>query len=84
MPITIKNDEVERLARRVAAETGENLTDAIRHALADRLERLSGARRAPTTFEAIMDISNRCGSLPDLDSRTPDEILGYDDEGTLR
>lgn len=83
MPLTIKNPEVERLARRVAAETGESLTDAVRQALRDRLERLSGARRAPSTFESIMDIAARCSALPDRDTRSHDEILGYDDSGSF-
>ncbi len=83
MPITIKNPEVERLARRVAAESGESLTDSIRHSLEERLERLRGSRRAPTTFEMIMEISHRCRELPDLDDRSAEEILGYDSRGTF-
>lgn len=40
MAISIKHAETERLAREVAARTGETLTEAIRVALAERLERL--------------------------------------------
>jgi antitoxin VapB len=83
VPLTIKNPEVERLARRVAAETGESLTDAVRQALSDRLERLRGSRRAPSTFDAIMDIAARCSALPDRDARSHDEILGYDESGVF-
>src|SRR5689334_1304175 len=39
MAITLKDKETDRLAREVAALTGESLTDAVRNALAQRLER---------------------------------------------
>ncbi len=35
-------------------------------------------------FAAIMNISRRCPTtLPQLDSRSPDEIVGYDANGTV-
>ena len=83
MPISIKNPDVEELARAVAAESGETLTDAVRHALEERLERIRGSRTAPTTFQSIMEVSRRCRALPDQDERSPDEVLGYDRDGTL-
>lgn len=41
MALNIKNQEVERLAKEVAAKTGETKTEAIRKALQERNERLS-------------------------------------------
>ena len=81
MAISIRNPQAEELARQVAAETGENLTQAIIHALEERLDRLRGRRRIPDLSEEIMKIADRCSSLPDLDPRAPDEILGYDEKG---
>ena len=83
MGISLKNDKAERLARQVAAETGESLTDAIIGALEERLERLKGRRSAPDLAEALMAISRRCSSLPDLDTRSADEILRYDEKGAF-
>lgn len=40
MAVNIKNPEAERLARELAARTGENLTTAVTTALRERLERL--------------------------------------------
>src|SRR5215471_3622180 len=40
MPLSIKNDALERLARRLADETGESLTSAILISLEERWERL--------------------------------------------
>jgi antitoxin VapB len=79
MGINLKNDRAEQLARQVAVETGESLTDAIVHALEERLERLEGRQSVPDLTEALMTISRRCRSLPDLDDRSADEILGYDE-----
>ena len=84
MGISIKNDRAERLARQVSAETGESLTDTIIHSLEERLERLKGRRSAPDLAETLMAISRRSSALPDLDTRTAEEILGYDEKGTFR
>ena len=40
MALSIRNPRAEKLAREVAAESKESLTQAIIHALEDRLERL--------------------------------------------
>jgi antitoxin VapB len=81
MALSIKNPLAEDLAREVAAESGESLTQAIIHSLEERLERLRGRRKSPDLVEALMAISARCSSLPDLDTRPADEILGYDEHG---
>lgn len=44
MGLNIKNEEVQRLARELAAETGETMTSAIQRALEERLERLKRER----------------------------------------
>jgi antitoxin VapB len=84
MGISIKNDKAEKLARQVAAETGESLTEAVIHSLEERLERLKGRRSTPDLAETLMAISRRCSSLPDLDLRDAEEILGYDEKGAFR
>lgn len=78
MGISIRNPKAEQLAREVAEESGESMTQAIIHALEERLERLKGRRSATSVREEILRISKRCSGLPDLDSRSPDEILDYD------
>ncbi len=83
MALNIKNPEVELLARQVASQADESLTEAVRHALEERLERLKGRRSAPDLLEELMGISRRCSDLPDRDSRDPDDILGYDAVGAF-
>ena len=81
MGISIRNPKAEQLAREVAARSGESLTQAIIHALEERLERLKGRRSATTLAEEILRISQRCSALPEFDQRSPDEILDYDSRG---
>lgn len=81
MALNIKNPQTEKLAHEIAKETGESLTQAVTVALEERLERLRGRRNVPVLQERLWEIARRCQSLPDLDLRNPDEILGYDESG---
>lgn len=84
MPLSIKNDATERLARQVAHETGESLTEAIQKALEERWARLKAKRRNRLLVGQIDDLLRRVDSLPTLDLRSEDEILGYDEHGMPR
>ncbi len=85
MALSLKDRETDRLAREVASLTGETVTDAIRTALAERLARERLRRGPPGDLAARMRvIGEHCASLPDLDTRTPDEIVGYDETGMWR
>ena len=81
MGISIKNDEAERLARELARETGESLTTAIRRALEERLARVEGRRTPADKLALARTVLRRVDALPVLDTRPPDEILGYDERG---
>jgi antitoxin VapB len=81
MAMSIKSLDVERLAREVTARTGESLTGAIQKALEERLERLKFESRKQVVLTQLEDILRRVDQLPVMDTRTPDEILGYDDQG---
>jgi len=83
MPITLKNQAVEALAREAANLGGTTLTEAIRQSLEIRLVQLKGQRTAPDTAAALIEISYRCAALPDVDVRSEEEILGYDDAGLI-
>lgn len=80
MAISIKDPETDRLARALAAATGESLTDAIRAALRDRLERESHRSRRGIGAE-VRRVQERIARLPVLDERSPEGILGYDKHG---
>jgi antitoxin VapB len=81
MPLSIRNPEVERLARSLSRLTGEGLTNTILEALRERHQRILAAREKDELFEDLREIARRSAALPDLDPRGPDEIIGYDENG---
>jgi antitoxin VapB len=83
MPLSIKSAKADRLARELAAETGETLTEAVETALGERLER-EHARRAGGMKARLIRLAADVAALPVADPRAPDEIIGYDDTGLPR
>jgi antitoxin VapB len=81
MALNIRNAETERLAEAVARLTGETKTEAVTRALRDRLARLRRERSGRRLADELDRIARHCASLPVRDSRTPDQILGYDERG---
>jgi antitoxin VapB len=81
MPLSIRNAEVERLARSLSRLTGEGLTQTILEALRERHQRIRAAREQDQLFEDLSAIARRTAALPRLDNRSPDEIIGYDENG---
>jgi antitoxin VapB len=84
MPLFIKNKTTEHLARQVARETGESLTEAIQMSLQERWERLKRRRKGHILSGQIEDLLRRVDALPQLDSRPEEEILGYGEDGIPR
>jgi antitoxin VapB len=83
MALSIKHPEADRLARELAARTGESITEAIIAALRERLQR-EQRRYRPSLEDEIMAISRRSAALPRRTGRTPEEIIGYDERGLPR
>ena len=81
MPLNIKDRATEQTVRELAMLTGETVTTAVRRAAEERLHRVRRARAGGSLAAELLEIGRRCAALPDLDSRTPDEILGYDEHG---
>lgn len=81
MALSIRNTKTEKLARKLAAESEETITQAITRALEERLERVRGRSTSVDVAEELLKISQRCSALPDRDQRSADEILGYDSAG---
>jgi len=62
MPLNVKSEKAHDLARRLAKETGETLTEAVTVALSERLERVCRRRRARATTEELRAIGRRCAA----------------------
>ena len=79
MGMNIKNPVVERLAKELAAETGETVTSAIQIALEERLERLHRERDIAEKKRRIREIVERSGPTPP--GVTSDHSDLYGDDG---
>jgi len=80
MAFSIKNDDADRLARRLAATTGESLTDAVLIALRERLQR-EEARREIGAADRLRRLAEEVATMPVVDDRPIEEILRYDEHG---
>lgn len=83
-PLHIIDPKSETRANELARKTGESIPEAVVHAFEARLEKLREKEAATLTLDAILCIAERCGNLPDLDRRGPDEMLGYDKVGLFQ
>jgi hypothetical protein len=81
MPLYINNAEAEELARQLAAESGETITDVVIGALRDRRDSL----RRPTRRERVARLNAIADHAAALaNGRTVDIDELYDDDGLPR
>jgi antitoxin VapB len=82
MALSIKSPEADKLARELAAVTGETMTEAVIVSMRERLKRETIRREDKQQLvEDLMAIGRHCASLPVYDDRSADEILGWDENG---
>jgi antitoxin VapB len=81
MALNIRNPEAEKLAAELASQTGESKTEAVTKALRDRLSRIRRERIKRPLVDELEEIAEHCASLPVLDNRPAEEILGYGETG---
>jgi antitoxin VapB len=79
--LNLKDPVAHDLAKRLAQVTGRSMTAAVIYALKEQLQREEGRQSAPSVAEELLEIGKRCAALPDLDKRSADEILGYNEFG---
>ena len=80
--LNIKSPEARRLAVELAELTGESMTEAVTAALKERLVKERKARRNPGEIaERLLELGRWYSQFPIKDERTPEEILGYDENG---
>jgi antitoxin VapB len=77
MALSIKSDRADQLARELASLTGESITETVITSLERRLAEERRVRRR----RSVDDLVERFRELPILDSRSADEIIGYDENG---
>jgi antitoxin VapB len=81
MALNIKKPEADRLAHELAELTGDSLTDVVVEALRDRLATVRRGTPFDVLWADVREIQAFLADLPDRDTRSPEEILGYDEKG---
>lgn len=82
--LNIKNDEAHRLARELAALTGESLTTAVTVAVRERRDRVLETRSGGVAAR-LLEIGDDCASrLPDSVRALDHGDLLYGDDGLPR
>ncbi len=84
MALLITNEKTERAVIALASATGESVDVAIEKAAEARLRRLSTEERgvaSPVDMERVYALLREIDAMPTIDHRTPDEVLGYDENG---
>ena len=82
MSLNIKNPATVALADELARRQGISKTAAIHQALTDRLHRIGyGDMAQKRLLDNLRTIRERVARLPELDSRSDEEIIGYDEHG---
>jgi antitoxin VapB len=84
MPLNIRNEETEELAKALAKLTGETKTEAVTQALRERIQRVRRARAKRRMADELDEIALHCSTLPMRDHRSADEIMDYDENGLPR
>lgn len=79
MALNIKSRETEHVVRELAKRTGLSITEAVHQAATEKLQAIADDRERRR--KALYEIIERGKTLPALDTRTDDEILGYNDKG---
>lgn len=84
MALNLKNQEAEQMARQLAQLTGESLTDAIKGALKERLEREEKARKRFGRMEWLRRVTRETSAIMN-DGKTSTELIEelYDPETGL-
>ncbi|NEP17870.1 MAG: type II toxin-antitoxin system VapB family antitoxin [Leptolyngbya sp. SIO4C1] len=81
MALHIRNSNADKLVEQITALTGESKTEAIVTSMRDRLMALRSNDTKAVLKEEIEAIVSRFNSHPVRDSRSDDEILGYNEYG---
>jgi antitoxin VapB len=76
----LKNPAAHRLAEHVSKRMGVTLSDAVVSVLEEKIQQTG----RPLHRARLDALCAKIGSLPVVDARTPDEILGYDEFGIPR
>lgn len=79
--MNIASPKVDELARRLARLTGEDVETALERAVEERLSRIEADATHGDRQAAMRAFFDRVSTMPVVDPRSIDEILGYGPDG---
>ena len=79
--LNLKDAETYELAAELARLSGETLNGAVKAALREKLAKDTREASKEQRLARMLAILEPYWALPDKDTRTADEILGYDENG---
>jgi antitoxin VapB len=80
MKVVIDDPEFDQAVKELVAATGETEYVSLKIAVRERLDRVT-RRSAKEYMAKIREITSRVAELPVLDTRSADEIIGYNEHG---
>lgn len=80
--LSIADPEAYRLANELAEITGKTPGEAVIEALRERVEKERAAKQErERVIQRVLAIGKEISLLPVLDSRSPDDMIGYNEVG---
>lgn len=79
--LSLRNRELEERVRTLAARTGKGMTEL----LLDALKSYDGTSSddCEPRMQRLRELCKRCAALPDIDTRSAEDILGYSTDGVF-
>jgi len=84
MALNIKDAETDRLARQLSELTDESITEAVKAALRERLDRERRRRGKEIDWARLRKAQRDFSQIRNADVRSIDELLEYDEAGLPR
>ena len=83
MAVLIKDAEADRLIRDLAQRTGETITQAVKQAVQERLQRVPRSKaEIAARRRKLAKLLAKIDAMPRINEHlTDDELVGYDDSG---
>jgi antitoxin VapB len=82
MPLSIKDPEADELARELAHQTGESITETVKQALRERLARVRRRKSRSGVSDRLLAIGRRCAArMPGPANSLDHADIFYDERG---
>jgi antitoxin VapB len=82
--LNLKDPDAYQLARKLSRIKGESMTRVVVDCLREKLQQLDPQTKVGDRIQQMETAARRIAALPILDTRSEDEILGYDELGLLK